>query len=132
MSRGRNPRTGAIVKTLALGGALALVGGLLLGCPEAPEPQPGVTDVAMRNIAFDPAEVTIKKGESVRWTNLDLVPHTSTSGNPEDADAGTVWDSPQLGRAQSFTRRFDEAGAFVYFCRVHPTMMRDAKVTVVE
>jgi plastocyanin len=114
------------------GGILALAVVLNVGCPQndPPPPQAGVTDVDIVNIAFDPMTVTIDQGDSVRWTNRDLVPHTATSGNPEDADAGAIFDSGNLLQGQSFTRQFDDAGEFIYYCRVHPLMMRDAKVIV--
>jgi plastocyanin len=104
----------------------------LVGCGTAPTPEPekGVTDVAMRNVDFSPAVVTIKQGETVRWTNRDIVPHTATSGNPGDGDAGSEFDSPFLGSGQSFRKQFDQTGEYVYYCRVHPDMMRDAKVIV--
>ena len=50
----------------------------------------------MRQIAFDPPEITIHVGETVTWTNMDIVPHTATSGSPEDADFGSVF---QVGAA---------------------------------
>ena len=84
----------------------------------------------MRSIAFDPPEITINVGETVTWTNMDIVPHTATSGNPGDADLGSVFQSARLGINDSFTHTFDEAGEFIYFCEVHPVMMRDAKVIV--
>lgn len=110
----------------------ALLPALPAGCGTAstPPPQEGVTDVSMRNIDFSPQSVTIKVGESVRWTNTDIVPHTATSGNPGDGDAGSTFDTPFLGSGQSATRQFNDVGEFVYFCRVHPGMMRDARVIV--
>ena len=85
----------------------------------------------MRSIAFDPTEITIGVGESVTWTNMDFVPHTATSGNPGDADLGSVFGSANLFQSGTFAHTFDEPGEFVYFCEVHPVMMRDAKVIVV-
>ncbi len=122
---GRGVRGGACVILTLLAMAAA-------GCPQnqPTPPQPGVTDVSISNIAFEPATVTIQQGQSVRWTNRDLVPHTASSGNPEDAVAGGVFDSGNLLQGESFTHQFDQAGEFVYFCRVHPLMMRDAKVIV--
>jgi len=103
------------------------------GCQTAPPQQEeGVTDVAIQGFAFSPAEVTIKRGESIRWTNHDLVPHTATSGNPGDADAGGIFDTANLASGQSMTVPFNDTGEFVYFCRLHPTMMFGAKVTVTE
>lgn len=109
----------------------------LAGCaqPTLPEPQDGVTEVRAEGIAFVPKEVTIRVGESVRWTNTEplAILHTTTSGNPGDADAGVLWDSDTLRQGESFTHRFDEVGDFVYFCEFHPTVpaMRDARVIVV-
>jgi plastocyanin len=84
----------------------------------------------MRGIAFDPPEITINMGESVTWTNMDIVPHTATSGSPGDGDFGSVFRSAQLSRGETFTHMFDGPGEFVYFCEVHPGVMRDAKVIV--
>ncbi|RME41956.1 MAG: hypothetical protein D6788_00095 [Planctomycetota bacterium] len=109
------------------GGTAGMIG--LAGCPTSGE-TPGANQVFMRGIAFDPPVITIKAGESVTWTNMDLVPHTATSGNPEDEPFGTLFRSKLLSRGETFTHTFPEAGEFVYFCEVHPTMMRDAKVIV--
>ena len=85
----------------------------------------------MRSVAFDPPEITITVGESVTWINKDfLIPHTATSGSPGEADMGSVFRSALLGTDDSFTHEFDTVGEFVYFCEVHPVMMRDAKVIV--
>ena len=106
------------------------------GCaaPPAPQPEEGVTDVAMQGLAFVPKEVTIKVGESVRWTNREAAPilHTATSGDPAGGNAGDLWDSGDLSPGESFVRQFDEAGEFIYFCRHHPNTaaMRGAKVIV--
>ena len=93
----------------------------------------GVTDVRIVNIAFDPLEVTIAVGESVRWINLERISHTSTSGMPGDDDAGKLWESGTMELGEEFTRRFDEVGEFDYFCLFHPnfTAMR-GRVIVVE
>ncbi len=86
--------------------------------------------MAMKNLAFSPSQVTIKVGESVRWTNDDSVLHTATSGNPGDADAGSVFDTGVIAHGQSVKIQFNNAGDFVYFCRHHPTIMFGATVTV--
>jgi plastocyanin len=106
------------------------------GCapPAAPEPQEGVTDVAMQNIAFVPKQVTIKVGERVRWTNRESLPiiHTTTSGDPGDANAGDLWNSDDLSPGESFDRQFDEVGEFEYYCIPHQNTaaMRHAMVIV--
>lgn len=122
-----------IPKLLVLAAALQLALGMG-GCTPVtpPQPQTGVTDVSMQNIAFVPKIVTIKPGESVRWTNQESSPiqHTTTSGDPGAANVGALWDSEILNPGASFTHKFDEAGEFTYYCGVHPQQMRDAKVIV--
>ncbi len=120
--------------TLPVPVLIAIACGLLsTGCtaPTPPPPQVGVTDVDMRNIAFSPNEVTIQQGETVRWTNLEtFIPHTVTSGNPGDADAGALFDSGNMASGDSFSHQFDQAGTFIYFCEIHPGIMVNAKVIV--
>lgn len=98
----------------------------------SPPPQSGVTDVAIRNMAFSPASITIEVNESVRWTNQDFVPHSATSGDPGDADAGEAFETGDLGLGDSATITFNEPGEYVYFCRWHPTEMRGARISVTE
>ena len=79
--------------------------------------------VSMQNFAFSPAEITIKKGDTVKWTNLDSVAHTVTSDDGE-------FDSGLLGQNASWSRTFNEAGTFEYHCTPHPYMK--AKIIVEE
>ncbi len=72
-------------------------------------------DVSIINFAFDPADLSVEVGDSVRWTNLDQAPHTATSTTD-------VWDSGTLNHGESFTYSFAEQGEFPYFCELHPSM----------
>lgn len=126
-------------------GSAAFLGAMVLatfsagfvGCNQQIQPPPaeeGVTDVAIRDFAFNPKTVTITVGEKVRWTNMEstAILHTTTSGNPGDADEGELWDSGSMSSGGTFTHQFDEVGEFSYFCHLHEEMpeMRDAKVIV--
>ncbi len=115
---------------LGLGvGAVGALGAIIIsGCGGGGDP--GANEVFMQAIAFNPMEITIQVGESVTWTNQDLEPHTVTSGNPGDADLGSIFRSALLSQGGTFTHTFNDAGEFVYYCEVHPGMMRDAKVIV--
>ena len=124
MTTKRKPAVfGLILATLVVAGGLAFE-----GCGGGGDP--GANQVFMQAIAFNPMEITIQAGESVTWTNQDIVPHTATSGNPDDAVLGPIFRSAFLGQGDTFTHTFEDAGEFVYFCEVHPGMMRDAKVIV--
>lgn len=78
----------------------------------------GSSVVIVRDLAFNPAQVSIKAGTKVTWVNCDgpgLDSHTSTS------DTG-VWSSTLLPSGATFTREFPAAGAFPYHCETHPGM----------
>ncbi len=113
---------------LVLATSLVAGGVAINGCGGGGDPGPN--EVFMQAIAFNPMEITIQAGESVTWTNQDIVPHTATSGNPGDENLGSIFRSARLSQGGTFTHTFDDAGEFVYFCEVHPGMMRDAKVIV--
>ncbi|MBI2529785.1 MAG: cupredoxin family copper-binding protein [Candidatus Diapherotrites archaeon] len=82
---------------------------------------PQIYTINIQNFAFSPAQLTIKRGDSIIWTNLDSVAHTATS------DTG-AFDSGALGKNASWIRTFNEAGTFEYHCTPHPYMK--AKIIV--
>ena len=86
-------------------------------------PQPVASSIAN----FSLQDLTITVGQTVRWSNADSAPHTTTSGGP-GALTG-VWDSATLTQGQSFDFTFTEAGVFQYFCIIHPSMTATATVT---
>lgn len=90
----------------------------VIGCGNTNEEQPSTlptekNTVIIQNYEFQPAEITIKKGESITWINQDSVKHTAT---------GDSFDSGLLGKGESFTQTFDEVGTFDYICTPHPYM----------
>jgi plastocyanin len=115
--------------------ALAVAVPTLVGCSAAtPAPSPSASSgagasssgaggaaVSIANFAFNPADLTVKAGDSVTWTNNDSAPHTVTS------DSG-AFDSGQLSQGAKFTQKFDKAGTYSYHCTNHPSMT--AKITV--
>ena len=82
---------------------------------------PRTYDIEIKGFAFSPAILTIKKGDSVRWTNKDSMKHTATADNGK-------FDSKTLNKDQSFTFTFNEAGEYSYICSIHPYMK--AKIIV--
>ena len=72
--------------------------------------------------AFSPSGLTIKKGDSVVWTNQDSVGHTVTS------DSGSELDSELLSTGESYSYKFANAGIYEYHCTPHPSMK--AKIIV--
>ncbi len=72
------------------------------------------------NMAFLPNAQTINMGDTVVWKNDDNTSHTTTSGSP-GAPSG-LWSSGLLAPGQSFSRVFNSAGSFSYYCEVHSFM----------
>ena len=92
------------------------------------------TKVSIVDKTFEPKDIAVHVGDKVVWTTTKSINelHSVTSGAP-DADPGKVFDS-KLGlrdNGQTFEFTFATAGAFPYFCAVHPAEMRGT-VTVVE
>jgi amicyanin len=59
--------------------------------------------------------MTVKAGAVVTWTNRDDIPHNVVSTEKK-------FSSPVLDTDQAFSFRFQEPGAYPYFCKIHPTM----------
>lgn len=89
------------------------------------EPQK-TTSVTIDDFAFNPANIVVKKGSTVTWTNNDTAKHNVafTSGSL----SGT--EGPLMAQGETYTHTFDEAGTFDYKCTPHPFMQ--ASVTVEE
>jgi plastocyanin len=71
--------------------------------------------VDMKNLAFVPASITIKVGETVTWTNSDSTAHTVTGDKGE-------FDSGNMDSGKTFSFTFQTAGTFTYHCTIHPNM----------
>ncbi len=92
--------------------------------------QPVTHTVSLQNFAFNPAELTINAGDIVTWVHQQgNVPHTVTSGNVGDADAGAIFDSrggdpdARMREGDTFSHTFTDPGTFPYHCVVHGNRM---------
>lgn len=79
-------------------------------------------EIKISNFAFSPVTITIKKGDTVKWTNLDSVRHTITS------DSGSELNSELLSKTESYSHTFSDVGTYDYYCVPHSYMK--AKVVV--
>src|SRR5215471_7885135 len=68
------------------------------------------------NLVFDPASVTIHPGDQVKWT-WGSSGHSTTSGSPGQPNG--IWDSGIQNQGATFTRTFNSAGTFPYYCTPH-------------
>src|SRR5512136_1299200 len=73
--------------------------------------------ITMVKNTFQPANMTVKVGSTVRWVNADDHPHRI-----EFKDKAFSTSAFLLGASQSFSQRFDRAGTYDYDCTIHPSM----------
>jgi plastocyanin len=109
---------------LALAAAAALVA-TLVGCASAPSTPPassgsgsgapaaGGTTVVEKNFAFEPAQITVKVGDTVTFDNQDTTAHNVKVG---DQDLGAQQPGKQV------TWKAEKAGTFPIVCTIHPSM----------
>jgi plastocyanin len=75
---------------------------------------PSAHTVVIQGVAYEPASLTVKRGERVRWVNKDPFPHTVTARDAFDSHsiaAGGTW---------SYVAR--KVGVYAYACTLHPNM----------
>ena len=79
--------------------------------------------VTIQNFAFQPANLQVKVGTTVTWTNNDTAPHTVTFRDSSLTSSSTL----RHGDVYSYT--FTKAGTFSYYCDFHPYMVGQIVVT---
>lgn len=83
-----------------------------------------MTDVSIGGFAFQPANISIKKGTAITWTNNDGVGHdVVANGSPSGLR------SPVMKQGEKYTFIFDTVGTFDYHCGIHPSMKGTVVVT---
>jgi plastocyanin len=76
--------------------------------------------VTIDNFTFTPAELKVKVGDTVTWTNHDDIPHTVVSAGK--------FRSKAMDTDNAFSFTFTAAGDYKYFCSLHPHMSGMIKV----
>lgn len=72
-------------------------------------------NISIENFTFSPAELTVKPGTTVTWTNADDIPHSIVEDN-------TVFRSKPLDTGDKFSMTFTAPGEVDYFCGFHAHM----------
>lgn len=108
-------------KPLLTGMALSIIALFCLGI--AQDKKVDKIDIVMEDVQFKPEEVTIKKGQTIRWTNKDNRDHIIVARDQS-------FKSGNLRPKETFEHKFTEAGEFEYSCAYRPRMT--GKVIVTE
>jgi len=108
-----------------LGGALfvaaacAAAGVFSLGDARAAD-APRTHQVVIQGLQYLPPTLTVRRGDSVVWTNKDPFPHTVT--------AAGAFDSRSIEAGQSWRFVARAAGSYPYVCTLHSNMKGQLQV----
>jgi plastocyanin len=69
--------------------------------------------VVIKGFKFDPEKLEVEAGDTVVWTNEDIVPHIVTADK---------FKSRSLDKGESWSLKTKQKGDFSYICKFHPTM----------
>lgn len=101
----------ALVIGLAVLGMLAMRSGSASG--HATATASGAKKVDIRNFAFHPGTITVKRGAQLSFTNSSGVTHTAS---------GAAFDTKRIAPGTTATVTLDKRGTFAYHCKIHNFM----------
>ncbi len=99
---------------------LLLAGAAVLASATLGRAEEGTVRVTIEKMAFVPADIEVRAGQTIEWTNKDRVAHTATV-----KDGWEVMVPP----GKSATRVVEASDNVDYYCRFHPNMT--GRITVV-
>jgi len=86
-----------------------------------------VVTVNMKNTAFTPQKIKIKKGTTVKWVNEDDIRHNVVAADENDERALPTQAS-LFGKGGTYQFTFTTVGTFDYKCTPHPFMTGSVEV----
>jgi plastocyanin len=99
---------------------LSSLAGVMLLAVAVPPARADTVTVVIQTLGFVPAEIHVKKGDTIEWVNKDPIAHTATVKG--------AWEVT-IPPMQTATRTLRDEGAVDYFCRFHPNMTGRIVVT---
>ena len=82
---------------------------------------PHLIEAGIESFAFVPDRLVLRAGDTVRWTNHDIAPHTAT-------DKAGSWDTGRIGKGEIAEVSFEAPGTYTVICRYHPKMAAEIVV----
>lgn len=94
---------------------MAAIAAMVSGAGRSAAAGPVEHAVTITGFKFEPETVIAAPGDTVTWTNTDIVPHTATARDKS-------WDTGTIGRGKSKSLVIGDDHRTDYFCRFHPMM----------
>ena len=82
--------------------------------------------ILVNRFDYQPEDITIKKGSSVHWFNVDLEGHNVTTDTGKNKENNSILDidlSRDVDTLGIISYEFNEEGEFHYYCSLHPYML---------
>ena len=116
------------IRTYRLALALVCAGALLPSvavfaagpAANASAAKPATHHVVIDGLKYEPETLTVRRGDTIIWTNKDPFPHTVTAPGKFDSH-----DIPAGGSWKYVART---AGDYAYICTLHPNMKGTLRV----
>jgi plastocyanin len=91
---------------------------------QTPISQISVSDntVHIKKSAFDPANISVSVGSTVRWVNVDSTSDPALYNPMHRIALVTIKNSPLLSPGQSWSWIFDQPGSYNYEDMIHPAL----------
>jgi plastocyanin len=107
-------RTQWFALALMCAGALLQAGAAFAAGPAASAAKATTHQVVIDGLKYAPETLTVKRGDTIVWTNKDPFPHTVT--------APGKFDSHDIAADGSWKYVARAAGEYAYICTLHPNM----------
>ena len=83
----------------------------------------GEIEIGMKNLQFEPKDVSAQVGQTVKWVNNESIPHNAVS-----QDGPQTFESDTFGKDGTYELKLTKAGTIDYVCTLHPGMEGSIKV----
>ena len=83
--------------------------------------EPRIHILEITNLQFIPAEITVDVGDTIKWKNNDIIPHTATADDKS-------WDSMLIEPGKEWELIVEGNTFTSYFCVYHPGMKASIRI----
>ena len=120
---GYDPGRRRFLRGAAVVGAMTAMGSLAMSCDDGGR---HVVEMTVDH-RFEPAQISLAKGQSVTWVNRSSETHSTTTvakkatgtTAPVLPQGAAAWDSGDVTAGRQWTHVFDVPGRYAYFCAYH-------------